>query len=466
MKVNLLSREGNNVNITIDVTGEEFDKALNDAYQNTKHRFLVDGFRKGKAPRKVIESKFGSEIFFEDAISNLFNEIYPQALAEIKIEPVDHPQIDFGEETLTAGKGFTYNVTFVAEPEIEVKDYKGVKVIVPEPDVTDDDIEKHMESLRARNARLITVDKMAENGDTVVIDYKGFKGETQFEGGTADGHKLKLGSKQFIPGFEEQLIGVKAGDEVEVDLTFPSDYPSESLAGAPVVFKVKVHEVKEEELPELDDDFAKEISEFDTLEELTVDTRKKLEANRRQQTENTIKNEAIDAIYRKNIVDIPEVMIEKQIEDMMREFDQQLGYSGMNLEQYLQMSQTPVDEFKAQIRDEAERKVKTRLLIEAVARQEDIEVSEDEIQEYLEKMAVSYSMTADELRAAMGSDIQYVEKEVRGRKAVDFIVENADIEEVPLIVSDAAAAKLKEEMSAEELEEVGLEKDENTASEE
>lgn len=429
MKATLLGREKNDVKFTMAFTADEFEQAVNQAYQTEKKKYTIDGFRKGKAPRKLIEARYGEDVFYEEALNHMFGEAYPEALAELALSPVDRPELEFGEEKLEKGKDFTVTVTVTCVPEFEVKDYKGVKVAKVEHTVKDEDVEKEMEILQKRNARLVVVERAAKEGDTVLIDYKGFVGDEQFEGGTAERHPLVLGSKQFIPGFEEQLVGAKAGDDVEVKVTFPEEYHAENLAGKEAVFKCKVHEVKEEELPALDDEFAKDVSEFDTLEELKKDTREKLEKEAADAVEYETKSAVLEKVYAANEIDIPAVMIEDQMDQMLNEFAQQLSYQGLSLDMYCQYLQKDVKALREELRGDAEKKVKTRLVVEAVADAEKITATQEDIEKEIEAMAAQYKMEVEKLREMMQVDnLTYLQQDIKMRKAIDFMFENAVIE--------------------------------------
>ncbi|MBF1155355.1 MAG: trigger factor, partial [[Eubacterium] sulci] len=274
MKATLISKENNRAKFTMDFTAEEFEAAVVKAYQDSKDKFNIDGFRKGKAPRSIIEKHFGEGVFFEDAINNLFQTAYPEALNELDLEVIDSPQADFSE--IGKGKPLTVTIDVAVYPVVEVKDYKGIEVEQVDPEVTEEDVDRDIEAMRKRNSRMVVADRPVENGDTVILDYAGFVGDEQFQGGTAENQELKIGSGMFIPGFEEQLIGVKAGESKDVVVTFPEEYQAKELAGKEAVFKCTVHEVKFEELPELDDEFAKDVSEFDTLAELRDDARARI----------------------------------------------------------------------------------------------------------------------------------------------------------------------------------------------
>ena len=443
MKANFISREINTVNMTMEVTAEEFESAINKVFQENKHRFVVPGFRKGKATRRMVENHYGKDIFMEDAIAEVFNANYPDALDELGFEPVDHPEIEYGDQEIKSGNGIVFNIKFLTEPEVNIKDYKGVEVEVPAAEVTEADIESQLKSYAVRNARLLTVDREAQLGDTVVLDYKGFAfdGE-QFEGGSADNQKLKLGSNSFIPGFEDQLVGVKAGEEKDVEIRFPDDYPVEKLASELATFKCTIHEVKEEELPEINDDFAKECSEFDTLEEWKEELKGKILNTKEQSRQNNIKNAIMDTLYRNTVIDIPEVMIETEIDQLLRQFDQQLGYQGGNLKEYLKQTQTELDEFREQIRNEAEKKVKSRLIVEAIAVNEGVEVSEEELDEELKKMGVQYGLDAEKMREVVGGDIKYIKKDLAAKKALDIVASAAVVKDFvfPAEPAEEAAA--------------------------
>lgn len=427
MKSTFISREKNEVKFTMDFSAEEFEEAITDAYNATKGKYTVDGFRKGKAPRKLIEAHYGEDIFYEDAINNMFSKGYTEALDTLDIHPVDRPSADF--DKIEKDKGFAATITVTVKPIIEVKDYKGVKVPKIEHTVTDEDVQKELEALQERNSRLVAVERPAQLDDSLIIDYTGFCGDEQFEGGTAENQLLKLGSNTFIPGFEDQLVGAVVGEEREVKVTFPTEYHSENLAGKDAVFKCKVHEVKETEKPELNDEFAKDVSEFDTLDELKVSLREKLEKAAASKSELETKNAILAKVYEANEIDIPEVMIEDQLDEMLQEFDQNLRYQGMGLEQYLGYFQKDIKEFRAEMRDEACKKLKTRLLVEAVAEAEKLEASKEEVDNELAAMAAQYKMEVDKLQQAMGvENILYMQKDIKARKAVDLMFENAIVE--------------------------------------
>ena len=424
MKATLVSKESTEAKFTMEFTAEEFENAVIDVYKKEKDKFMIDGFRKGKAPRSIIEKHYGESVFFEDAINNLFSLQYPIALDQLELDVIDYPKAEFGE--LKKGEGFEVTVTVATYPEFEVKDYKGVEIEEVSAEVTDEDVEKEINEMAKRNSRMVEVDRPAQDGDTVLIDYEGWVGDVQFDGGTAERQPLKLGSGTFIPGFEEQLIGAVKDEQRDVKVTFPEEYHAEDLAGKEAVFKCKVHEIKEQELPAIDDDFVKDVSEFDTLDELKADTREKLAASKKDQAENSMKNSVIEAVFNANDIDVPAPLVEQEIDSQIGQFDQQLRAQGMDLQTYMQYLGKNPDEFRDDIREEARKKVKTQMLVSAVADQEEVEVSEDELNAEIEKMAQQYGMEKDKLVEMLGmQNLAMIRGDLKARKAVDIMYENA-----------------------------------------
>ena len=360
MKATLLAKENGDAKFTIEFTAEEFEAARVKAYQENKNQFTIDGFRKGKAPRSIIEKRYG-DVFAEDAINDMLADGYPNALDELDIEVIDQPRMEFGK--IEKDAPFTVTVTVAVYPEVEVKDYKGIELEKVDAEVTDEDVNTEIENLRKRNARMVTVDREVKDGDHIILDYKGFVGDEQFEGGTAEGYPLVIGSGSFIPGFEDQLIGAKKDEEVEVKVTFPEEYHAEELAGKEAVFKCVVHEVKEEELPELDDEFAKDVSEYDTLEELKKETKEDLTKRKSAWAENQMKDKAVEIVCENNDIEIPAVMIDDEISQMIRELDMQLSQQGLSFQQYLQFLGKDMMAFREEVKDDAERRVKMRMVI-------------------------------------------------------------------------------------------------------
>ncbi|MDY3239447.1 MAG: trigger factor [Anaerovoracaceae bacterium] len=426
MKATFISREKNDVKFTMEFTAEEFDNAQIKAYQAAKGNIEIPGFRKGKAPRSIIEKHYGEGVFFEDAIDELFRENYVKAIKELELDIIDSPAAEFTQ--LKKGEGFTATITVACSPIVEVKNYKGVEIEKIENEVKDEDVENDIKSLQKRNARIVSVERAAQDGDTVLLDYAGFVGEDQFEGGTAEGQELVLGSGMFIPGFEEQLVGVSAGEQKDVTVTFPEEYHAEDLAGKEAVFHCTVHEVKEEQLPELDDEFAKDVSEFDTLEELKASTRERLESYAKAGAESQMKDAAVGKVVESNEVDIPRIMVEDEIDRMMQELDQQMRYQGLSLEQYLAFTQKDAAAFRDEIRADAEKAVKTRLIMNGIVEAEQFEVTPEEVEEELKVMAIQYQMTADKVKELIGEEnMKYLEKDLKTKKAIECIFENAVI---------------------------------------
>lgn len=426
MKATFISREKNDVKFTMEFTAEEFENAQIKVYQQAKDQFQIDGFRKGKAPRSIIEKHYGEGVFFEDAIDELFREHYGKALSELELEVIDSPAAEFSK--IAKGEGFTATITVACFPVVEVKDYKGVEIDKIEQEVKDEDVENEIKALQKRNARVILVERPAQEGDTVLLDYSGFVGDEQFEGGTAERQELKLGSGMFIPGFEEQLVGATPGEKRDVVVTFPEEYHAEDLAGKEAVFHCLVHEIKEEQLPELDDEFAKDVSEYDTLEELKKANRERLEAYAKAGSQSQMKDAALGKVVEANEVEVPRTMVEDEMDRMCQELDQQLRYQGMSLQQYLQFTGKDMAAFRDELRPDAERQVKTRIVLMGIVDAEKIEVSEDEMEEELKLMAAQYNMTADKIKEMIGvENLTFLKKDIQVKKAIDFIFDNAVI---------------------------------------
>ena len=426
MKATFISREKNDVKFTMEFTAEEFENAQIKVYQQAKDQFQIDGFRKGKAPRSIIKKHYGEGVFFEDAIDELFREHYGKALGELELEVIDSPAAEFSK--IAKGEGFTATITVACFPVVEVKDYKGVEIDKIEQEVKDEDVENEIKALQKRNARVILVERPAQEGDTVLLDYSGFVGDEQFEGGTAERQELKLGSGMFIPGFEEQLVGATPGEKRDVVVTFPEEYHAEDLAGKEAVFHCLVHEIKEEQLPELDDEFAKDVSEYDTLEELKKANRERLEAYAKAGSQSQMKDAALGKVVEANEVEVPRTMVEDEMDRMCQELDQQLRYQGMSLQQYLQFTGKDMAAFRDELRPDAERQVKTRIVLMGIVDAEKIEVSEDEMEEELKLMAAQYNMTADKIKEMIGvENLTFLKKDIQVKKAIDFIFDNAVI---------------------------------------
>lgn len=426
MKATFISRDKNAVKFTMEFTAEEFEQAQIQVYQQAKNQFEIPGFRKGKAPRSIIEKHYGEGVFFEDAIDALFRQSYGTALADLDLEVIDSPAAEFSK--IAKGEGFTVTITVECFPIVEVKDYKGVEIEKVEQEVKEEDVENELKAVQKRNARMILVERPAQEGDTVLFDYAGFVGDEQFEGGTAERQELVLGSGMFIPGFEEQLVGATPGEKRDVKVTFPEEYHAEELAGKEAVFHCLVHEIKEEQLPELDDEFAKDVSEYDTLEELKQANRERLESYAKMSAENQMKDAAIAKVVDANEVDVPAAMLEDEINRMIGELNQQLRYQGLTIEQYIQFTGKSMAEFREEVRPEAEKAVKTRIILMGVVDAEKLEVSAEEIEDELNKMAAQYQMTADKIKEMIGiENLTFLQKDLQVRKAIDLIYDKAKI---------------------------------------
>lgn len=426
MNATVVKKENNEVTLKIEVNAETFEKAIQKAYNKMKNKFVIPGFRKGKAPRKLIELHYGEGVFYEEAINEVWPKAYEHAINEHDLEPVDRPSLDIDE--INKGENLVFTATVTVKPEVTLGDYKGIEVEKKEYNVKEEDVEKEIEQLRERNGRLIAVERPVKDGDTVILDYAGFVGEEQFEGGTAEKQTLVIGSGRFIPGFEEQLIGAKIGEEMEVKVTFPEEYHSEELAGKDAVFKVTIHEIKEKELPELDDEFAKDVSEHDTLEALKEDIKNKLEETAKNRAEQELKDAVVEKVVANTEIDIPEIMVEHQIDDMLNEFNYQLQYQGLNLETYLQYTNTKMEDMREQMRNDAYNRVKTQLTLEAIKNVEDVEVADEEVNAEVEKYAKQYNTDAEKFKKSLRpQDYENIKEGIKIRKVVDFLVENAKI---------------------------------------
>ena len=440
MSVQVENLEKNMAKLTIEVAAEEVEKALQAAYMKEKGKISIPGFRKGKVPRQMIEKMYGRAVFYEDAANTLIQDNYPSAVDESGIDIVSRPTIDVVQ--IEKGKSFIFTAEVAVRPEVKLGKYLGVQVTKIDTSVSDDEVAAELEKEREKNARTVTVtDRAVQNGDTAVIDFEGFVDGVAFEGGKGENHPLEIGSHSFIDTFEDQLVGKNAGDEVDVNVTFPEQYQAAELAGKPALFKVKIHEVKAKELPELNDEFAQDASEFDTLEEYKADLKKHLEEQKENDAKRTKEDEAIQKIIDKSSMDIPEAMLDTQCENMINEFAQRIAQSGLSMEQYMQFSGLTLDKLKEQVRPEAETRIKSSLVLEQIAKDENIEVTDDEINAEVEKMAAAYGMEADKLKEYMGdSEKESIARDLKVTKAVDLIMEN---------VKERAKAKTKKEKEAE-----------------
>lgn len=435
--------EGNSGVLTVEVESERFDSALDEAFKKVVKDVSIPGFRKGRVPRKIFEQRFGVEALYEDALDIILPGAYSDAVEETGIEPVDQPEIDI--EQIEKGKNLIFKAKVTVKPEVKLGQYKGLEVEDINTEVTDEDVENELKALQERNADLVAIeDGEVQKGDMAIIDFEGFVDGEAFDGGKAENYSLEIGSGQFIPGFEDQLIGVKTGEEVEVNVEFPDDYHAEDLAGKPATFKVKVHEIKRKELPELDDEFAIDVDdEVETLDELKEKIKERLINTREQDAENRKKDILVEQAIENAEIDVPDVMINNETDRMIRELEQQLQSQGMNLDLYYQFTQTDEDSLREQFRTDAEKRVRMNLTLEAIAKEENIEVTEDEIKEEIEKMAEMFQRSTEEIEqilALQGGRVN-VEYDIKIRKAVD------------LLLAEAKLVEAKEEETEEEKEE-------------
>lgn len=423
MSVKWEKQEGNEGVLTVEVDAETFNKALDDAFKKVVKQVSIPGFRKGKVPRGLFEQRFGVESLYQDALDILLPVEYPKAIDEAGIEPVDRPEIDV--EKIEKGESLIFTAKVTVKPEVKLGDYKGLNVEKDDTAVTDEDVQEELKGMQNRQAELVVKEEGAiENGDTVVLDFEGFVDGEAFEGGKAENYSLEVGSGSFIPGFEEQLVGLEAGAEKDVEVTFPEEYHAEDLAGKPAVFKVKIHEIKAKELPALDDEFAKDVDEeVETLAELTEKTKKRLEEAKENEAEGKLREELVAKASENAEVDIPQAMVDTELDRMMKEFEQRLQMQGMNLELYFQFSGQDEDALKEQMKEDAAKRVKSNLTLEAIAAAENLQVSDEELEEELSKMAEAYNMPIENIKQAIGST-EAMKEDLKVRKAIDFLVEN------------------------------------------
>lgn len=430
MSVQVENLEKNMAKLTITVSADKFEKAMQEAYKKQKSRIHIPGFRKGKVPRAMIEKAYGPEVFYDDAANIVINEEYPQAMDESGLEIVSRPNIEVTQ--IEKGNEFIFTAEVAVRPDVVLGEYKGVTVTKTEVTITDEEVDAELENTRNMQARIVDVtDRAVQDGDTVVIDFEGFVDGKPFDGGKGENHSLEIGSHSFIDNFEEQLIGKNAEDDVEVHVTFPEQYHAEELAGKPAVFKVKLHAIKTKEIPELNDEFVSDISEFDTLDEYKEDVKQKLLKRKEDAAKGAKEDEAIQKIIDASQMDIPEPMIDMQCESMIQEFEGRISQQGLTLDQYMQLSGSNVNRIKEQVRPEAIQRIQSSLVLEKIAKEENIEVSEEEINEQIEKMASVYGMPGEKMKEFLSDeDKENLERNLAIEKAVDIIMEHA-VEQEP-----------------------------------
>lgn len=425
MSLQVEKLEGNMAKLTIEASAEDFEAAIEKAYKKNKNKLSVPGFRKGKVPRKMLEQMYGKEIFFEDAANELIPSAYAKAVDECTEEIVSQPTIDVVQ--VEAGKPFIFTAEVALKPEVTLGKYKGVEVEKADTTVTDEEVDAAVNRERESNARTISVeDRAVKDGDMTVLDFEGFVDGVAFEGGKGENYPLTIGSNTFIPGFEEQLIGAEIDKEVEVNVTFPEDYQAAELAGKPAVFKCTIKEIKEKELPELDDEFASEVSEFDTLAEYKEDLKKQLAEKKEENAKKEKEDKVVDAIIADAKMDIPEAMITTQQRQMADDFAQRIQMQGISIDQYFQFTGLTREAFLEQMKPQAEKRIQSRLVLEAVAKAENMEASEEEFKEEIKKMAEAYQMEEEKLTEMISAfEEKAIKEDICIKKAVDFVVEQA-----------------------------------------
>lgn len=419
------TEKNNEVKLSFVVEAEKFEEAIQKVYVKSVKYFNIPGFRKGKAPYKIIEKQYGAQIFYEDAFNEVAAEVYEKELTEAGIEAVSRPEIDITQ--MEKGKDLIFTAIVQTKPEVKLGKYKGIELKKVEYTVEDKDIDHELSHMQERNARLVNVeDRPVEANDTTVIDFEGFVDGVAFEGGKAENHELVIGSNTFIPGFEDQIIGMKIDEERDINVTFPEEYFSKELAGKPAVFKVKLHEIKKKELPTLDDEFAKDVSEFDTMAELRASIKEKIEEENKNKAKYETEEEAIKTVCENVELEIPSGMIETETDNMVKDIEQRLAYQGLGLAQYLQMMNKTEADMRKEFEEQATRQVKTKLVLDAIVNAEKIEASEEEVKAKLEEMAATYGRKLEDLENNESLK-KYMSETIKTEKAITFIVENAKI---------------------------------------
>lgn len=416
--------ETNKYELEIEISAEDFEAAIEKAYLKARKNIAMPGFRKGKAPRKLIEKEYGEQVFFEDAVNLLYAPVVNGAVEESGLELVTRPEVEVTE--ISKENGVKLKATCITKPEVEVKDYKGIEVEKVVNPVTDEDINKQLDALREKNVTVETVDdRAAENGDDVVIDFEGFKDDVAFEGGKAEDFTLSLGSGQFIPGFEDQIVGHDAGEEFDINVTFPEEYQVKELAGAPAVFKIKLKSISKKVMPELDDDMVKDSTEFDTVDEYKADVKKKLEEANEKHADSEVEAKIFDKVIENMTAEIPQVMFDNRVNEMISELEQRLAPQGISLDLYMQYTGQTMDTVKKAYAEQAEKQVKLRLALEKIAKLENIEVTEDELKAEFDKLAEAYKLDVDQIKQFIHDDD--LKKDIAVGKAVDLIKDAAVI---------------------------------------
>ncbi len=425
MSLQVENLEKNMTKLTIEVPASEFEKALQSAYNKQKKSISVPGFRKGKVPRQMVEKMYGPEIFYEDAANELIPTAYEEELKNCDLEIVSRPTVDIVQ--IKKGENFIFTAEVAVKPEVTLGEYKGMEVDKTSTRVTQKEVEAKIKEEAEKNARTVTVEgRPVQDGDEVILDFEGFVDGEAFEGGKGENYPLTIGSGSFIPGFEEQLVGAEAEKEVEVKVTFPEEYHAEELKGKDAVFKCTIHEIKEKQIPEIDDEFAAEVSEFDTLDEYKADVKAKIKEQKENEGKQKKEDQAVEKAVANATMEIPEAMIDEQVRQMVNEFAQNMQYQGISFEQYCQITGMTLEKIQEETRPQAVKRIETRLVLEAIAKAENIEVTEERLDEEIKKMAESYNMEADKLKELMGEEEKkQMMEDIAVQDAVTFLVENA-----------------------------------------
>lgn len=427
MSLQVENLEKNMAKMTVEVPAENFEKAIKTAYNNNKKRFNIPGFRRGKAPLPMIEKMYGVQVFYEEAANLVLDESYPDAADESGLEIVSRPEIDLVQ--IEKGKPFIYTATVAVKPEVTLGEYKGIQVERAAAEVTDEDVENELKRVQNQNARLLTIeDRPVQDKDQTVIDFDGYVDGKRFEGGKSENYPLTIGSHSFIDTFEEQLIGKNIGEECEVHVTFPEEYHAKELAGKPATFKVTVKEIKMKELPELNDEFAEEVSEFDTLDEYKADIRSKLLERKQKDAATENENRVVEKVIENASMEIPEKMLETRVQNMINDSARRMQSQGMSMDQYMEYTGMTMEALQEQMRPQAEKSIRTRLVLEAVVKAEDIKISDEAVEEELQKMADSYKMDIEKVKEFMGErELKQMREDLAVQEAVDFLVAEAEL---------------------------------------
>ena len=433
MKAKQISNENGVVKFSIEFTAEDFKEALNKAYLDNRAKFSIDGFRKGKAPRKIIENYYGEDIFYDEALNNLLEDHYGEAITELGLDVIAQPRIDAPE--IKKGEPIVITGTVQTFPEVEVKNYKGLEVEKFSTKIGAKEVKEELERIQKTQGRMETVEgRKSQKDDTVIIDFCGSVDGVEFDGGKGENFELKLGSGQFIPGFEEQLEGKDAGEDVDVNVTFPKEYHVDELAGKEALFKCKIHEIKKEILPEIDDEFASDVSEFETLADYKKAIKKRLQEEADARDDAYMKDRALEKLYEANPIDAPAVMVQNELDNMIYDMNQNLAQQGLGIQQYLEWTGKTIDELKEESKPEAEKRIKTRILLKNVIRMENITCSDEEVEQLIKEFGVQYGMTPEQVKEMAGPQtVAYFKEDAQTKKAIEFLFDNANLSEVEAI---------------------------------